>query len=228
MEYQEFAKYYDVFYQKKDYKKEVDFLMNFISKNDIVIDIGCGTGVHASLLSEKGIYIEGLDLNKEMLDIAKKRLKSNFYLQNILNINIDKKYDVIISMFAVVNHLKNIEELEKCFLNLKNILKKNGIIIIDLHNPQRSGKKMDSYDDVTRIMEWNYDRESKTEISKITFIKDNKKYYDSHTFRIFTIDEIKECCKKTNLKLENVYENYDIDKEGTSNSKNLQFLIRNL
>ena len=30
MEYKEFAKYYDIFYQKKDYEKEVGFLMNFI------------------------------------------------------------------------------------------------------------------------------------------------------------------------------------------------------
>lgn len=228
MEYQEFAKYYDIFYQKKDYQKEVDFLMNFISTEDNVIDIGCGTGIHASLIKKKNVNIEGLDLNKEMLDIAKTRLKSNLYLQNILNINIDKKYDVIISMFAVINHLKNIKELEKCFLNLKSILKNNGLIIIDLHNPQKSGKKMDSYNNLTRIMEWDYNPQSKIEKSKITFIKDNKKYNDSHTFRIFTIDEIEKVAEKTNLKLEKIYENYDINKIGTANSKNIQFIIRNL
>ena len=30
MEYKQFAKYYDMFYQKKDYQKEVEFLSNFI------------------------------------------------------------------------------------------------------------------------------------------------------------------------------------------------------
>ena len=56
-----------------------------------------------------------------MLDIAKTRLNSSFYLQDILNINISKKYDVIISMFAVINHLKDTNELEICLLNMKNI-----------------------------------------------------------------------------------------------------------
>ena len=79
--------------------------------------------MHASLLQQNGFKVDGLDLNKEMLDIAKTRVHSNLYLQNILDLNINKKYNVIISMFAVLNHLKDTQELEKALLNLKNILK---------------------------------------------------------------------------------------------------------
>lgn len=102
MEYKEFAKYYDKFYSKKNYKKEVEFLKKLVRKNDKIIDIGCGTGIHASLLSNYDV--DGLDLNKEMLEIAKTRIKGNLYNQNMLNININKKYNIIISMFAVINH----------------------------------------------------------------------------------------------------------------------------
>ena len=161
MEYKEFAKYYDKFYQNKNYEKEVDFLMHFINAGDKIIDIGCGTGIHASLISKKGFDIDALDLNKEMLDIAKKRLNSSLYLQNVLNINIDKQYDIIISMFAVINHLKDTSELKKCLSNMKKILKYNGTIIIDLHNPQSSGNKVDCFDNITRTMEWYYDKKSK-------------------------------------------------------------------
>lgn len=227
MEYKEFAKYYDKFYQKKDYKKEVNFLMNFINDKDKIMDIGCGTGIHASLISNKGFDIDGLDFNKEMLEIAKTRLNSNLYLQDILNINIDKKYDTIISMFAVLNHLKNTSELEKGLKNLKNILQDDGKIIIDLHNPQSSGNKTDSYDGMIKKMEWDYNKDTKIEKSKITFEIGNKKYDDSHIFRIFTIDEVKECCKNVGLRVEKIYEDYDMNKEGTIASKNLQFLIFN-
>lgn len=227
MEYKEFAKYYDRFYKNKDYEKEVGFLMNFIKEGDEIIDIGCGTGIHASLISQKGFYVDCLDLNDEMLEVAKTRLKSNFYSQNILDINIDKKYDVIISMFAVLNHLKSVDELEKCLSNLRGILKDDGKIIIDLHYPQSSGSKKDSFDNMTRIMEWNYDKKNRIENSKITFMIGYKRYEDSHVFKIFTIDEVKECCTKIGLKVLNVYENYDLDKEGKETSKNLQFVICN-
>ncbi len=225
MEYKEFAKYYDKFYQNKDYAKETNFLTNFLKQNDKIIDIGCGTGIHASLLEQKGFKIDGLDLNKEMLDIAKTKVHSNLYLQNVLDLNINQKYDVIISMFAVLNHLKNTYELEKALLNLKNILTEEGKIIIDLHNPQTSGKKIDTFDNMTRTMEWKYDKRSKIEESKIIFEIEGQKYIDSHTFRIFTIDEMKLCCDNVGLKVKEVYENYDINTMGSSSSKNLQFLI---
>ena len=223
MEYKEFAKYYDKFYSKKDYQKEALFLKNFINKKDKIIDIGCGTGMHASLLNDYNI--DGLDLNKEMLEIAKTRINGSLYQQNILDINIDKKYDVVMSMFAVINYLKDIGELEKCLVNLKKILKPNGKIIIDLHNPQNSGKKIDSFNNMKRTMIWNYDKETKIEKSNIIFEVNDKIYNDSHIFRIFSINEIKKVCKKIGLKVVNIYENYDIMKKGNTNSKNLQFLI---
>ena len=225
MEYKEFAKYYDKFYQNKNYKKETEFLNNFINANDKILDVGCGTGIHAALLTDNGFEVDGLDLNKEMLEIAKTRLKTNLYWQNILEIDISKKYNMIISMFAVFNHLKDTDELMRGLMNLKQLLHDGGKIIIDLHNPQSSGSKIDTYDNMTRVMKWNYDRSLKIEKRDIIFEIDGIKYTDTHTFIIFTIDEMKECCERVGLKVVNVYENYDINKEGTSTSKNLQFLI---
>ena len=140
-----------------------------------------------------------------MLDIAKTRVHSNLYLQNILEINLNQKYDVVISMFAVLNHLKNLKELEKALMNLKNILTDDGKIIIDLHNPQSSGMKIDSYDNMTRTMEWQYNKKKRIEESKITFEIDGEKYIDNYTFRIFTIDEVKQCCENVGLVVLNVY-----------------------
>lgn len=227
MEYNEFAKYYDKLYQKKDYQREVNFLKSFLNQNDKIIDVGCGTGIHAALLERNGYNIDGLDLSKEMLDIAKTRLKGNLYNQNILDININNKYNIIISMFAVVNHLNNINELEQALLNFKKILLPKGKIILDLHNPQNSGFKTDFYDDVKRTMIWHYDKESKIENSEIIFEINNQIYNDYHTFRIFNIEELSSCCEKIGLKVSNIFENYNINKTGNENSKNLQFIIEN-
>ena len=86
-------------------------------------------------------------------------------------------------------------------------------------------KKKDSYVNMTRTMKWNYDKKSKIEDSKIIFEIEGKKYIDNHTFRIFTIDEIKQCCANVGLVVKKVYENYNVNKCGSSISKNLQFLI---
>lgn len=225
MEYQEFAKYYDIFYQNKNYQKEVNFLLNFIKENDYILDVGCGTGNHAEFL-QKHNKIDGIDLNKEMLDIAKNKLKGNLYNYNILDININQKYDVIISMFAVINHLKDTKDLENAFTNLKNILNNDGTIIIDLHNPKSSGEKIDEFNNIKRKMKWEFNKKLKIEKTTITFEINNKVYKDKHIFKIFTINEVKEACERVGLKVINVYENYDIKKLGNEDSKNLQFVIK--
>lgn len=66
------AKYYDLFYSSKSYEKEVSFLESLIKDRKTILDVGCGTGIHIKLLSKKGYLVDGVDLNKEMLDIVKK------------------------------------------------------------------------------------------------------------------------------------------------------------
>ncbi len=227
LEYKEFAKYYDLFYQNKSYDKEVNFISHFIEVGNKILDVGCGTGKHAEKLEVQGYVVDGLDLNQEMLSEAKKRLKGNLYCQNLLDIDINEQYDIIISMFAVINHLKNIDELEKALTNLKRILKPNGTIIIDLHNPQKSGSKTDTFGDMTRTMTWNYNPDIEQEITDITFNVAGDEFHDQHLFRIFSIDEIVTIANKVGLTVLGIYENYDISKEGKATSKNLQFIIKN-
>ena len=225
MEYKEFAKYYDLFYQKKNYNLETSFIFSLVLKKSKILDIGCGTGIHGSILEEKGYNVDGVDINKEMIEIAKTRISGSLYCQDMLNLNINNKYDVIISMFAVINHLKNKKELIEVFKNMNNILNQDGLIIIDLHNPKASGEKIEEYNGIKRTMKWEYDNLNKTEKSLITFEIGGKVYNDIHKFKIFEITDFIECCEKADLKVYDIFENYDINKKGTKESKNIQFLI---
>ena len=227
-EYKEFAKYYDRFYQKKDYQKEVLFLTHFLMPKSHILDVGCGTGVHASLLEKEGFKIDGVDLNQEMLDIAKTRMTGELFLQNVLDLDIPKKYDAIISMFAVMNHLSNLEELKQALIKMKEHIKDDGWIMIDLHNPQASGEKTDIFDNIKRKMLWEYDTEKQIETSHILFTINNTTYHDQHIFRIFAIDEVKEAAKSVGLEVLAVYENYNYNKQGVKTSKNLQFFMRKI
>ena len=114
MEYKEFAKYYDKFYSKKNYQKEVMFLKNFISKNDSIIDIGCGTGMHAYYLNDYNI--DGLDLNEEIQVIVNNTKKT------IEEIN--KNYEIIEIVSDKEETIIN-EKTEDTEINKKEIEEKN-------------------------------------------------------------------------------------------------------
>jgi Methylase involved in ubiquinone/menaquinone biosynthesis len=49
--------------------------MNF-KKEEIVLDLGCGTGLEAIPLAKKGINIVAVDVSQGMLQILKRRLKN--------------------------------------------------------------------------------------------------------------------------------------------------------
>lgn len=222
-EYQEMAKFYDLFYSNKSYDKEVLFLKSLIGNRKTILDVGCGTGIHMNLLEKDGYQVDGLDLSNGMLNIAKTRGKGNLFKGNLIDFKIDKKYDAIISMFAVFNHLKNYNELEKGILNLYQKLNEKGILIIDLHNGRLNGKKEDVYKDYRRIMEWTFDEITFKEHTEISYIINNKIYYDTHDFLIYEINKLKEVLNKHGFKYY-MYENYS-NNIATDKSKNIQIVI---
>ena len=124
-EYTIMADLYDKFYAKKDYKKEVEFICKFISQKDSnILDAGCGTGNHAKILKDLGYNVYGFDLSADMVSIANTKIPEHFSVANLLKFTSEKKYDCIISFFAVFNHLKNYKEFKIALQNLKKCLKK--------------------------------------------------------------------------------------------------------
>ena len=226
LEYTKMACFYDELYKNKNYKREVDFIEKFLnSKEDKILDAGCGTGNHAKILQDKGYNIYGFDLSPQMVEIANTKVNNNFEVANLLFYSTEKKFDLIISFYAVFNHLKSYKEFSFALQNLLRLLNKNGTLIIDLHNPQNNGGKVDDIKSVKRIMQWKVNKLLKKETSKITYIVGNDKYITKHKFKIFEIEKIKRICDNLNLKCE-FYENYVIDSLATNNSKNIQVVIK--
>lgn len=98
--------------------------------------MGCGTGSHALILGSKGYKITGVDLSAEMIEIAKrktrdKKMRINFIQGDIKSINLKKKFDVIISMFAVISYQITNEDIISVFLTARNHLNQGGLFIFD-------------------------------------------------------------------------------------------------
>jgi len=140
-----FSKYgeiYDFFYFDKNYMKEARHLNELIKKNlEIgtanlsILDVGCGTGGYAQHLN-KYYKITGIDLSKEMIKIANnKNLKNcKFYEGDGTQYISSKKYDIVISMFHVVNYQITKIQFNKFIRNAFLNLKPGGIFIFDFWN----------------------------------------------------------------------------------------------
>lgn len=134
--YRALAKYYDKIYSWKDYKAESEKIHSLIkkykkSKGKEMLDVACGTGNHIQYL-KKYYDITGLDLDKDMLGIAKKKYPGiNFHKGDMRTFDLKKKYDVIVCLFAAIAHLTSKADLRKTIRNFARHLAKGGVMMIE-------------------------------------------------------------------------------------------------
>ncbi len=127
-----FAFLYDIFFDKflkPMQNKVLEIILNNNCKK--IIDIGCGTGSQCKLLSKNGLEVVGIDASKKMIEIAKKKIidKSEFIIGDITkNIFLNETFDCAIISFVL--HPNNQKTIKKILNESKNIVSKNGIIII--------------------------------------------------------------------------------------------------
>ena len=100
-------------------------------KSKKIIEIGTGYGQILYLLRKKGFKdLTGLDSNSEAISFIRKNFKFiKTHYGSALNINLKKKYDVVLCN-GVLHHTNS---LEKGIKELCRILKKDGKIIIGLY-----------------------------------------------------------------------------------------------
>lgn len=104
-----------------------------------MLDLGCGTGLHALSFAENGYNIRGVDQSEEMIAIANERLNNNpqlkehaqFSVGDIRNIDIGKSFDVIVSLFHVMSYQTTNEDLQKSISNVANHSKSGSLFIFD-------------------------------------------------------------------------------------------------
>ena len=131
------AKYYDLIYKDKEYKREVNFIEDTFEnsyKPKKILEIGCGTGNYTRILLERGYEITAVDISENMLKIAKEKCACNFISGNIRDISINDKFDACIAMFAVMGYITENSDIVKVLNNIRKHLKPNGLFVFDVWN----------------------------------------------------------------------------------------------
>ena len=107
-----------------------------INKNNLVLDVACGTGVVTKQIQKKNSnleYVVGIDTSITAIKIAKKYNEKNknldFINTDAENFTFSKKFDVITCQYA----LFFFPNAQKALKNMKNSLKKSGKIGISVH-----------------------------------------------------------------------------------------------
>jgi 2-polyprenyl-3-methyl-5-hydroxy-6-metoxy-1,4-benzoquinol methylase len=123
--------------ERKEYRLIISILDSINNKNISILDAGSGTGNLIKILHKKGYNnLLGIDFCKKFINFFGN--KNILKLNNILNFNTKKKFDIIL-LIDVLEHTSN---PKKIINNLKKHLKKDGILIIQAPNLLFSKKRI--------------------------------------------------------------------------------------
>jgi ubiquinone/menaquinone biosynthesis C-methylase UbiE len=131
-------KYYDDIYSSmgKDYVAEADRLHLFVEKyksspGNSLLDVACGTGTHAGLLS-RYYSVEGTDLNPDMLKVArKKHPEIRFTRGDMRTFELGRRFDVVTCLFSAIGYMKTKADLGKAIRNMKRHLCDGGVLLVE-------------------------------------------------------------------------------------------------
>ena len=109
-------------------KKAVEFVK--VKKNLKILDAGCGTGNLLKILEDKNANLKlyGVDISKEMLKIARKKLKNvKIKLEAAEKLSFKKNYFDYVFSIDAFHHYYNHDLVMK---NFYRVLKKDGYLIV--------------------------------------------------------------------------------------------------
>ena len=136
-----YASAYDAMYVGKDYESECDLLESAFDQftdDEIssILDLGCGTGNHSLRLAERGYDVEGVDISPEMLSEASNKARAMgispaFTQGDVRDVRLDKRFDAVILMFAVIGYQLTNEDLDATLATAASHLRPGGLLIFD-------------------------------------------------------------------------------------------------
>lgn len=150
------------------YSRFIDFMKKEVPDLDrdtdsIALDSGCGTGIIADILGDKGYRVLGADISPEMLRFAhKERSSTQYVLANSLDLPyVDNRFDVICTRGVLLSHVG--KKYVDLFMQEHNrVLKNGGLFIFDFithfeksESKYRRNKSSMNYQRVVKLLDDN-------------------------------------------------------------------------
>lgn len=241
-----FYRYYDVLFQKKDYKSETELLFKLSTLYGIrapkkLLEIGCGTGNHTQELAKRAVSLISIDIDENMIAVARKKIKQKHI--RIRHTPIDqlreKNFDLAIALFNVVTYIPTIPKLLKFMDGVSNHLRPGGIFVFDCWNGiavikdppnPKSNKLEDGEKEITYTLttETDFFNQMATLTYDITTKHNRKTKSDRFSFNhtLWTPMEIRWALSAAGLKIMLCSPFMKIDKHATENDWKIMFVAK--
>lgn len=199
--YKDLAPYYhDLFYDEDAIKQWVDFTLS-CKDAEKILDLACGQGDIAYQLSLLGKEVLATDFSEEMQkQVQQKYPTLPFKKMDMRAIQTEEKWDQVLCFCDSVNYLTSTQELTLFFKGVKEVLKKDGQFLFDVHSVDRLDEFKEMYVEegvINKVeYQWTMQSSGKNLHHHFAFYLENGIAEEYHTQYVFSPEEIEKSLKE--------------------------------
>jgi len=247
--YSSLAPIYDEIMKDVDYEDWADYVDAIIQElrpeAETILELACGTGRVAMYLDELECYkITATDFSQQMLDVGKniaefRDMKIEWQQLDFFDINLDKKFDVVLSLFDSVNYILKDEDVLKMLTNVEKVMHEDSIFIFDFTTPAHSEYVAEMLNDEGITPDnIRFERHSfympveKIHVNEfdIEFLDKDKQTVlrrerEVHRQRIYELKEIKHIVEQSNFEIVAAYEDFVLE-PATNKSERITMVLK--
>ncbi len=130
------TRFYDAIYAFKDYESEAAQLNQRIrthapSPSPTVLDVACGTGLHLAYLKDQ-YTVEGLDLDPNMLEIARRRCPGvPFHQGDLVDFDLGRTFNAVLCLFSSIGYAKTVARMRQAVETMARHLRPGGLLVVE-------------------------------------------------------------------------------------------------
>jgi SAM-dependent methyltransferase len=186
-----------------------------VQAGESAIDVACGRGRHAQVLSEAGLQTLGIDLSEESIAYAQEFAHEGleFKVADMLRPLPGAPVHWVFNLFTSFGYFEDDADHELAIQNMANALEPGGKLILDYMNSIRiSANLVPSDTVVTDMAQYNISRrvENGTIIKTITFTEECQLNHFEERVRAFSESDLRGFMEKAGLEVEGVKGDYDL------------------
>lgn len=241
LSYSYFADFYDGLTNNVNYDSYAEYILSIAQKYNhnmgITLDLACGTGTLTVLLKKMGVDIYGIDGSAEMLSVAQEKAINNdisgmlFLCQKMQNIDLYGTIDTCICTLDSINHITNIENVQKTFSKVSFFMNPKALFIFDVNTVYKHNEILANntfvYDtkDVYCVWQNTLAKDKRTVEISLDFFENidgvYRRYSENFKERAYTHEEICSMLEKAGFKLLDVFEEMTFDKPTPKSQRNI-------
>lgn len=213
-----FAEYYhELVYDEQAYIHYLNWVLNE-SKGKKLLECACGPGHLSYQLGLKGFDVDALDLDESMINYANTHNKLNninYYCQTMFDLSNLKMYDTIIIFLDSLNYCLDLNEFKKFLSEAYQHLNINGVLLFDIHHPNRFDEFKEEYIEEGKLFNTNYQWSIQSiHYNKIhhniAFYEDDQTIINHVEQTVFKSDDVEALLKALSFEFERVSD-YSVD-----------------